>query len=219
MEEGRLEPFSMRRLVIDTATTACSVALFEGDQLIGHFHDVLGRGHAERIMPVIAALPDGGKASEIWVDCGPGSFTGVRIGVAAAKGLALAWGAVVRGYSVMAMIDAGAALQSAGWRDGPRAIVMEGGHGEWFVRLGRADSSAGGWGDIASLTPDAAVERIGGHPVAGSRADDFIALRGRGIGVQLLPDARWAQGLRPDDLLPHVAPIYGRGADAKKMAV
>lgn len=204
----------MRRLVIDTATTACSVALFEGGDLIGHFHDVLGRGHAERIMPVISDLPEGGKASEIWVDCGPGSFTGARIGVAAAKGLGLAWGVPVRGYAVMAMIDAGAALQIAGWRDAPRAIVMEGGHGEWFVRI----ADANGWGDIASLTPEDAVARVGALPVAGSRADDYVALRGGGVGVQLLPDARWATGLASDDLMDHVAPVYGRGADAKKMA-
>lgn len=209
-----MEPTLARRLVIDTATTACSVALFEGDRLIGHFHDVLGRGHAERLMPVIASLPDGGKASEILVDCGAGSFTGVRIGVAAAKGLGLAWGVPVRGYTVMALVDAGAALEIDGWRDAPRAIVMEGGHGEWFVRV----ANKNGWGDIASLTPDAAVARVGALPVAGSRAQDLVALRGGGVAVPLLPDARWATHLHADDLSAHVAPVYGRGADAKKMA-
>ncbi|MBN9787517.1 tRNA (adenosine(37)-N6)-threonylcarbamoyltransferase complex dimerization subunit type 1 TsaB [Pseudonocardia sp. TMWB2A] len=209
-----MEPTPARRLVIDTATTACSVALFEGDKLIGHFHDVLGRGHAERLMPVIASLPDGGKASEILVDCGPGSFTGVRIGVAAAKGLGLAWGVPVRGYPVMALVDAGASLEIDGWRDAPRAIVMEGGHGEWFVRV--MDKS--GWGDIVSLTPDAAVAHIGALPVAGSRAQDLVALRGGGVALPLLPDARWATSLYADDLSAQVAPVYGRGADAKKMA-
>ena len=81
----------MRILVIDTATQALSVALLEDGQPIGHFHEIVGRGHAEALLPAIAALPDGGRADAIAVDVGPGSFTGVRIGIAAARALALAW--------------------------------------------------------------------------------------------------------------------------------
>ena len=80
----------MRTLVIDTATRACSVALFDGKQLLAAQHEVIGRGHAERLLPLIAALPDNGKAEQIMVDVGPGSFTGIRVGVAAAKALGLA---------------------------------------------------------------------------------------------------------------------------------
>uniref|UniRef100_UPI00359301A6 tRNA (adenosine(37)-N6)-threonylcarbamoyltransferase complex dimerization subunit type 1 TsaB n=1 Tax=Blastomonas sp. TaxID=1909299 RepID=UPI00359301A6 len=80
-------------LVIDAATEACSVALFERDALIASDHAVLGRGHAERLIPMIAALPERGRADTILVNCGPGSFTGVRVGLAAARALALAWGA------------------------------------------------------------------------------------------------------------------------------
>ncbi|WP_016744608.1 tRNA (adenosine(37)-N6)-threonylcarbamoyltransferase complex dimerization subunit type 1 TsaB, partial [Rhizorhabdus wittichii] len=98
-----------RALVIDTATAACSVALIEDGAIVAEAHDVVGRGHAERLMPMIAALPGGGRADSILVDCGPGSFTGVRVGLAAARALALGWGVPVHGYSSMAAIAATAA--------------------------------------------------------------------------------------------------------------
>ena len=88
-----------RTLVIDTATAACSVALIAGDQVIDRRHEVVGRGHAERLVPMIAELglggPGGGRAERILVDCGPGSFTGIRVGIAAARGLAIGWGVPV----------------------------------------------------------------------------------------------------------------------------
>lgn len=204
----------MRRLVIDTATEACSVALFEDGRLIGHYHDVVGRGHAERIMPIIARLPDGGRADEMWVDCGPGSFTGVRIGIATAKGLGLAWKAPVKGYLAHSLIDAGGTDVDASWALQDRAIVMEGGHGEWFVQLISPMERS----EIRSLTPDQATAWVGGRPVAGSRADQLNYERGGGEAISLLPDARWAAYLNMEDILPDATPTYGRGADAKKLA-
>ena len=87
----------MRLLAIETATEACSVALFEDGQLRAHAHELVGRGHAERLIPMIGELPDRGRAETILVDCGPGSFTGVRVGLAAARGLGLAWAAPIHG--------------------------------------------------------------------------------------------------------------------------
>ncbi|HET9510041.1 MAG TPA: tRNA (adenosine(37)-N6)-threonylcarbamoyltransferase complex dimerization subunit type 1 TsaB, partial [Sphingomonas sp.] len=49
-------------LVIDTATAACSVALIDGDRVVAARHEVVGRGHAERLVPMIAELPGGGRA-------------------------------------------------------------------------------------------------------------------------------------------------------------
>ncbi|MEE2916267.1 MAG: tRNA (adenosine(37)-N6)-threonylcarbamoyltransferase complex dimerization subunit type 1 TsaB, partial [Pseudomonadota bacterium] len=97
-----------RILSIDTATAACSVALFEDGRLIDARHAVVGRGHAERLVPMIAELPDGGRADHILVDVGPGSFTGIRVGIAAARGLALGWGASVSGYGALALVAAAA---------------------------------------------------------------------------------------------------------------
>ncbi len=71
-------------LVIDSATAACSVALVEHGAVIDERHEVVGRGHAERLVPMIAEMLGKRRPRQILVDCGPGSFTGVRVGLAAA---------------------------------------------------------------------------------------------------------------------------------------
>src|SRR5215212_7506018 len=108
-------------LVIDTATAACSVALVDGEMLVDERHERVGRGHAERLVPMIEALLAGRRPDSILVDCGPGSFTGVRVGLAAAHGLAIGWQAPLAGYSSMAAIAAGAQSEEV-------AIALQGGH-------------------------------------------------------------------------------------------
>ena len=85
-------------LVIDCATAACSVALLGADgEVLDALHEVVGRGHAERLLPMIESVLAGRRPDAILVDCGPGSFTGVRVGLAAASGLAIGWGVPVSG--------------------------------------------------------------------------------------------------------------------------
>ena len=201
----------MRILIIDTATEAFSIALFENGSLISHCHEVVGRGHAERLLPAIAGFPEGGRADEIWVDCGPGSFTGIRVGIAAAKGLGLAWSVPVKGYRSTELIDTGAGLINPDWRGKVRAVVMEGGHGEWFVSLPAED------GMIESLSAQAALEKIGTRPTAGSKADAANTLRGAGVALNIFPDARWGIEMPQSVLCAEASPVYVRGADAKKM--
>src|SRR3546814_11135831 len=73
---------SMRHLVIDSASEACSVALLEAGAVVDYRHEIIGRGHAERLVPLIAELADGGRADVLAVGCGPGSF---EIGRAAGR--------------------------------------------------------------------------------------------------------------------------------------
>ncbi|MEY2884140.1 MAG: hypothetical protein RL490_1864 [Pseudomonadota bacterium] len=96
----------MRILALSTASPALSLALFEDDVLVGNSHDVIGRGHAERTLPAIVALLGDHRADAIIIDIGPGSFTGIRIGIAAARALGLAWGVPVTGCSGSALVAA-----------------------------------------------------------------------------------------------------------------
>ncbi|WP_066812246.1 tRNA (adenosine(37)-N6)-threonylcarbamoyltransferase complex dimerization subunit type 1 TsaB [Sphingomonas asaccharolytica] len=198
-----------RTLVIETATAACSVALIEGTTVVASAHEVVGRGHAERLIPMIANLPDGGRADAILVDCGPGSFTGIRVGIAAARGLGLGWGIPVRGFSSLPLVAAAAFAADAALDR--LAVVLEGGHGEVFMQPFTRDPLVA-TADFASLPPPEAMARLDATAVGNGIR--FLAQGGRdrlpdAANVILLPAALI-------DLPPR--PIYGRAPDAKPMA-
>ncbi|WP_281356197.1 tRNA (adenosine(37)-N6)-threonylcarbamoyltransferase complex dimerization subunit type 1 TsaB [Sphingomonas lacunae] len=198
--------------MIDTCTPHLSVALFDGEQLIGHRHVLIGRGHAEQLLPTISDLPDGGRATAICVGCGPGSFTGQRIGIAAAKALAFGWGADLKGFNTLSLVAAhGRSLSGAD----QLAVVIDGGHGEWLVAGGQAMNDPV---VVNSCTPDAAVSCITDQHVAGQRAVDFVSLRGFGQAWPAEADARLFPFLGPKEIFGDLRPLYARPPDAKVAA-
>ncbi len=195
-------------LAIDCVGTGCSVALFDDRAVLAHEHLDIGRGHAERLVPLIATLPDKGRADCIAVNVGPGSFTGVRIGLSVARALGLAWGAEVLGYSAL---DLTAAVARNGGEAAPLCVVLHGGHGEFFTQNYGSDGSAEGY--FASLPPHDVAEWAIGRRIVGNAAQ-VPSLSALGlVGHTITLSATDFALLRSDQLFPAAA-HYGRAPDA-----
>lgn len=220
----------MHILALDTCFDGCSACVAE---LRGNVVDVRGarferfeQGHAERIVPMIGeAMRESNIAFEqldrIAVTVGPGTFTGTRIGIAAARALALATGAALVGASSLAVMAEVARRRIAAQL---LAVVVDARRGEAFVQV-----FGPGAGTEAALPPqllsleDAA--RVGGDGAivfVGSGAEAVAALavrHGRAAKAMLpeiLPDAVALAHLAVD--LPTseaVVPLYLRPPDAK----
>ncbi|MEL6532121.1 MAG: tRNA (adenosine(37)-N6)-threonylcarbamoyltransferase complex dimerization subunit type 1 TsaB [Pseudomonadota bacterium] len=121
-------------LSFDTSGPFCDVALLQGERLIAQAHAEMARGQAERLMPMIADLM--GEAgigrrdlSAVGVGIGPGNFTGLRIAVAAARGLALGLGVPAIGVSTFEAI-----IEEKGLHTGPVLIALPAPRGEHYVQ-------------------------------------------------------------------------------------
>lgn len=104
----------MKILGIDTCLDACSAAVIEGPRVLGARSEPMSRGHQERLAPMVAeCLQDAGARPAdlglIAVTVGPGSFTGLRVGLAFAKGLSLALDIPAVGVGTLEALAAGAA--------------------------------------------------------------------------------------------------------------
>lgn len=102
----------MKLLALDTATEACSAAIWIDGVVHARF-EIVGREHTQRLIPVVAGVLADAGASYSQLDglicgVGPGSFAGVRIGVAFAKGVALAHEMPVLGVSSLSLLAQGA---------------------------------------------------------------------------------------------------------------
>jgi tRNA threonylcarbamoyladenosine biosynthesis protein TsaB len=205
-------------LGIDTSAAQCAVALFgTGDAAFDPviLRQAMDRGHAEHLFPMIDAVLDKAEIdydglSRIAVCTGPGSFTGVRIGVAAARGIALGRGIPVIGIN---RFEALAAQTLKIGLDGPVAICLSGRSGMIYLQAFGPDGA-----------PLAAPEIVTGVELAAKFSTAHTRFAGDAAAT---PDSRPA--LLPDGLADPViiarlsrdrdsailpVPLYLRGADA-----
>jgi tRNA threonylcarbamoyladenosine biosynthesis protein TsaB len=195
-------------LALDTSTAACTAALFDEDgSCVAKADELIGRGHAERLVPMLDELLAGRKAQTILVGTGPGSFTGIRVGIAAAHGLAIGWNAQLLGMSSLALLAA-----SSGVR-GEMAVAINGGHGELFVQ--QFDANLKPMSELWNLPPREASAAISAGTVAGAGAQALVEAGARGHAVEAWPSA--ANALRLSEELRSLppAPLYARAPDAK----
>ncbi len=111
----------MNILALDTATAACSVALWGAGALRARRFAAMTRGHAEALLPMIEeTMAEAGLAyadlDAVAVTVGPGTFTGLRVGLAAARGLALAAGVPVLGVTTLETLAHGLAPEASAGR-------------------------------------------------------------------------------------------------------
>lgn len=216
----------MKLLAIDCSASLCAACVYDAatDKVLGRHVLDLGKGHAEHLMAVIdKALAEAGASyadlGAIAVSVGPGSFTGIRVGVSAARGLALALKVPAIGVTTLEALAAEAAIA---FPARPVLAVLDGGRGEIHAALFSADGAAVQGPAIATLAEAAAIASEGKSVLAGTAARtvadaagssfDFGPLAGT---ADIATYARLAARRGPGD---KPKPVYLRDADAKPQA-
>jgi tRNA threonylcarbamoyladenosine biosynthesis protein TsaB len=217
----------MNILALDTTLGACSAAVVCDGEIFSAY-ELRSREHAEAIMPMIAQVLDEASLGyealgAIAVTTGPGSFTGVRVGVSTARGLALAAGLPLIGLNSLEVM-AQMALEKIDAAIDVLGIVVDARRGEVYLALYNSK------GDVisgpAALSPDQAVEILPDHGqvvLAGSGGAlvvDATAKTGLSIDCvlsELQPDAASlaAMAVTRAPVEGPLSPLYLRPPDAK----
>lgn len=182
----------MKLLAIDTASSACSAALWSGGRIVAARSETMERGHAEALMPMVAEILGSASADcpggVMDLDClavtvGPGAFTGVRIGLAAAGGMAAAAGLPLIGLTTLEVV---AAAEPSEGR--PLLVALNSKRRDVYVQL--FDAAGAALTAPQALLPEAISALLPGEPIA--LAGDGCApiadvLRQAGYDVRRLP--------------------------------
>jgi len=217
----------MKILAVDTALAACSAAVFEseGDRLLAQRFEPMATGQAERLAPMVRetmadARLNFGALDRIATTVGPGTFTGLRIGLSFARGLSLALGVPVVGISTLRAIAANITAN-------PERLsilsAIDARRGNCYLQLFTPDLAPLTDGRACSLTEASLLVPEGRYLSVGSAASALISYVDRARTTLLKADtqdlstaasvARLASLEEPGALPPE--PLYLRQPDAK----
>jgi len=221
----------MTVLAFDTSTTGCSAALVRDGRILASRFEEMRGGQAERLLPMVGEIMREaglafGDLNAVATTTGPGSFTGLRVGLSAAQGISLAAGIPGIGVTTFDALVA-RFLESHGPGNPAWPFVcVESKREDVFVQLfnprglAEMDPQARLPADIPELLPDAPIRMIGdaarrvfeGLPeTAGNPALDDDHRLVRAISLGRLAESR----LRAGGPFPPLIPLYMRPPDAK----
>lgn len=215
----------MRVLAIDTALAVCAAAILDTEQPgMGARESVpMLRGHAEALMPLIARVMDAAKLEfsdidRIAVTTGPGSFTGLRVGIAAARGIALAAGKQAVGLSTLAAYAAPLITKDDRI---PVMAVIDARHGQVYLQVFGIGGRGVNLPRVVPVHEGAAAAPLGPLRIVGSAAEAVAAAWPADQTAPLLveqhpaPDIDWVARLGATSVDPAPPkPLYLRPADA-----
>jgi len=217
-------------LAIDTALDACAAAVLDtgSGKMSAQASQAMKRGHAEALMPLIASvMKEAGlpfaALDRIAVTTGPGSFTGLRVGLSAARGIALAAGKPVVGLTTLSAYAAPVVSEDAGH---PIISAIDARHDQVYFQVVGGDGSPLVEPQVAPVAEALAASRFGAPHLVGNAAQ-MLAERWPSdapppvkVDAQPAPDISWVAwlGAAADPSAAPARPFYLRAPDAKPPA-
>ncbi|MBT8408526.1 MAG: tRNA (adenosine(37)-N6)-threonylcarbamoyltransferase complex dimerization subunit type 1 TsaB [Alphaproteobacteria bacterium] len=212
LQENNVDRSGGPVLAFDTSAAHCAAALWSEGRILAARTDAMARGQAEHLMAMMEEMLRGQglgwrDLSAVGVGIGPGNFTGIRISVSAARGLALGLGVPAVGISSLAALAQG--------RDGPTVAAIDARQERLYLQGFGAGAGFGpvlcGMGDLPAIANGAAV--------IGHRAEEIAARCGGQVAAPVYPAAEAiahaaVEALRAGDAIPRPAPLYLRAPDA-----
>jgi len=214
-------------LAIDTALDACAVAVLDTDanRLIARESEPMKRGHAEALMPMIARVIVASgvgyaQLDRIAVTTGPGSFTGLRVGLSAARGIALAAGKPAVGFTTLAAYAAPLLSEHDGV---PIVSAIDARHDQVYYQVVRGDGSSMIRPRVGPVD-EAVAEACGSAPRLVGNAAQILADRWPAtaqppaqVDARPAPDIAWVAwlGAAVEPGTAPARPYYLRPPDAK----
>jgi N6-L-threonylcarbamoyladenine synthase len=209
-------------LALDTAGVDCAAALYDSGRntMLGEASDMIGKGHAEHLMGIVDRVMDqAGLAlsavDRIAVTIGPGSFTGIRVGVAAARGFALSLGVPAVGITTLAVM-AEAQRQKTPGR--PVLTAMDAKRNEIYLQAFNADGEPLDEARAVTVEEAQTVAAAFDGEITGS-ATPLLKPDATGDHANHFPISLVARlGAAADPSAGKPKPLYLRGPDAKPQA-